>query len=99
MSCGVGHICGSDPTLLWLWHRPAAAALIQPLAWKLPYAAGPNKKKWKKKVKGVETKCIHGCQGGVWGGENRVTDIRCGVSFEGNEDGLEFSTGISCTTL
>ena len=26
--------------LLWLWHRPAAAALIQLLAWELPYAAG-----------------------------------------------------------
>ena len=32
--------------VLWLWHRPAAAALIQPLAWKLPYAApaSPPKK-------------------------------------------------------
>ena len=39
----------SDPALLWLWCRPAAAALIQPLAWDLPYAAGAalNKKaKW-----------------------------------------------------
>ena len=25
-SCGIGHRCGSDPILLWLWHRPAAAA-------------------------------------------------------------------------
>ena len=25
--------------LLWLWNRSAAAALIQPLAWELPYAA------------------------------------------------------------
>ena len=30
MSCGVGHRCGSDPELLWLWCRMAAAALIQP---------------------------------------------------------------------
>ena len=29
-----------DLVLLWLWHRPAAAVPIQPLAWKLPYAAG-----------------------------------------------------------
>ena len=28
-----------DPTLLWLGHRLATAALIQPLAWELPYAA------------------------------------------------------------
>ena len=40
MSCGVGSRCGSDLALLWLWSRPAAAALIPPLAWKLPYAAG-----------------------------------------------------------
>ena len=40
MSCGLGHTRGLDPTWLWLWCRPAAAAPIQPLAWKLPYAAG-----------------------------------------------------------
>ena len=28
VSCGIGHRCGSDLTLLWLWHRPAATALI-----------------------------------------------------------------------
>ena len=26
--------------MLWLWSRPAATALIQPLAWELPYAMG-----------------------------------------------------------
>ena len=36
----VGRRCGLDPTLLWLWHRPAPVALIQTLAWELPYAAG-----------------------------------------------------------
>ena len=40
MSCGVGHRCGSDPALLWLWRRPAVAALILPLAWEPPYAMG-----------------------------------------------------------
>ena len=39
LSCGVGHRCSSDPALLCLWHRPAAAAPIQPLPWELPYAA------------------------------------------------------------
>ena len=29
-----------DLPLLWLWRRPGAAALIQPLAWEIPYAAG-----------------------------------------------------------
>ena len=40
MSCGVGHRNSSDLALLWLWHRPAATALIQPLAWELPCAMG-----------------------------------------------------------
>ena len=37
-----------DPALLWLWHRLAAVALIQPLAWKLPHAAGATRKRKKK---------------------------------------------------
>ena len=40
MSRGVGHRCGSDPVLLWLWCRPAAVAPVQPLAWEPPYAWG-----------------------------------------------------------
>ena len=40
MSCGVGCRRGSDLILLWLWRRPAAAALITPLAWESPYGAG-----------------------------------------------------------
>ena len=40
VSCGVGHRRGSDSTLLWLWRRPAATALIGPLAWEPPYAEG-----------------------------------------------------------
>ena len=38
MSYGVGHRRSLDPALLWLWHRLVDAALIQPLAWELPYA-------------------------------------------------------------
>ena len=29
--------CSLDPVLPWLWHGPAAAALMQPLAWELTY--------------------------------------------------------------
>ena len=47
MSCGVGCRLCSDLALLW--HRPAAIALIRPLAWELPYAAGVALKKKKKK--------------------------------------------------
>ena len=48
MSCGVGHRCSSDPTLLWLWYRPAAVALIPLLAWELPYAGGATLKTQKR---------------------------------------------------
>ena len=40
VSYGVGHRHGSDLVLLWLWCRPAAVVLIQPLAWEPPYATG-----------------------------------------------------------
>ena len=40
VSCGVGRRRGSDPALLWLWLWLAAAALIRPLGWEPPYAAG-----------------------------------------------------------
>ena len=54
MSCGIGHRCGSDPALLWLWCRLAATAPLGPLAWEPPYASGvavkrQNKKQTKKK--------------------------------------------------
>ena len=48
MSCGVGQRCSLDLMLLWLQCRPAAAALIGPLAWEPPYAAGAVIKKKKK---------------------------------------------------
>ena len=57
MSCGVGRRCDLDPEWLWLWRRPVATALIGPLVWELPYAAGvalkrqnDNKIKKKKKI-------------------------------------------------
>ena len=40
MSRGVGCRQVLDPQLLWLWCRLVAVALIQPLAWELPYASG-----------------------------------------------------------
>ena len=50
MRCGVGHRQGSDLGLLWLWLwcRPAATALIQPLALEPPYAMGAALKRQKK---------------------------------------------------
>ena len=53
VSCGVGHRCSSDPTLLWLWYRPEAAATapIRPLAWEPPYALGAALENTKTKKK------------------------------------------------
>ena len=51
VSCGLGHRCSLDRVLLWLWHRPAATALIRPLAWEPPYAAGAAQEMAKKTKK------------------------------------------------
>ena len=58
MSCGVGHRCGSDLVLLWLWYRPAAVALIRPLAWEHPHATSMGLKRQKRKRKKKE-KVLH----------------------------------------
>ena len=47
----MGHRCGSDPMLLWLWHRLVALALIRPLAWESPHAAEAVQEIAKKKKK------------------------------------------------
>ena len=63
MCCGIGHRQCSDPALLWLCCRPAAAALIRPLGWGLPYAARAGlkrKKRIKKKInRGDETEASY----------------------------------------
>ena len=56
MNCTIGHRRGSDLALLWLWRRPAAAALIRPQAWESPYTMGthpPAAQKRAKKAAGV----------------------------------------------
>ena len=57
MSCGVGRRFGLDPALLWLWRRPAAVALIRPLAWEPSYAVDVALKRQKKnKQKNPQTR-------------------------------------------
>ena len=51
VSYSVGCRCGSDAVMLWMWCQLAATALIQPLAWELPYAVGMALKSKKKKKK------------------------------------------------
>ena len=51
MSCGVAHRRRLGPTLLWLWSRLAATALIRPLTWEPPYAAGAAQEEAKRQKK------------------------------------------------
>jgi len=53
-----------DPALLWLWCRPAATALIRPLAWEPPCAAGAALRRQKKKKEKKTTPDIIICLGG-----------------------------------
>ena len=49
VSFSTDHRCSLDLAMLWLWRRPAAA-LMQHVAWELPYAVGvPQKRKTKTK--------------------------------------------------
>ena len=66
MSCSVGRRRGSDPTLLWLQCRPAAVALIGPLAWEPPYAAGflPKKTKRRRRRRRSRSSGFHQCTAG-----------------------------------
>ena len=73
MSCGTGRGRGSDPMGVWRRGGGGAAALIQPLAWKLPYAEDAAQKK-KKKKKAYETWMIFGDLKGRW--ELRLTLCR-----------------------
>ena len=45
-----------DPTLLWLWCRPAAVAPTGPIAWKPPYVVGAALKRQKTKDKKINKK-------------------------------------------
>ena len=74
MSCGIG----SDLVLLWLWCRPADAALIRPLAWEPPYAMGAalkgqktKKKKKKDREEGKKEESKEGREGGKKVGRER----------------------------
>ena len=58
MSCGVDHGCGSDPVSLW--RRPAAAALIHPLAWEPPYATSAVLRRKKKRPRERCGRCAKG---------------------------------------
>ena len=49
----IGRRCRSDLALLWLWCKPAAAALIQPLEWELPYTTGLAIKRKKRKERKI----------------------------------------------
>ena len=60
MSHGIDHRHGLDPALLWLCCRPAATALLGPLAWEPPYAKGAALRKQtnKRTIPSEVDKCI-----------------------------------------
>ena len=72
MSCGVGHRCGLDPMLLWLWRRLEAAAPIQTLAWEPPYATRVVLKRPKKK------RILNVCEREIRIGSDSCTKLPCG---------------------
>jgi len=78
VSCGVGCRRGSDPTLLWLWHRLAATAPIRPLAWEPPCAAAAAqeiaKKNKNKKIKVTNPTSTHEDMGSIPGLAEGVKD-------------------------
>ena len=51
MSCNIGSRGSLGLAWLWLWCRLPAVALIQPLAWELPYAVGTHLKRQKQRNK------------------------------------------------
>ena len=58
-SChGVGHRCGLNLALLWLWCRLAETAPIRPLAWEPLYAVGVALKRQKDRKKKKERKVM-----------------------------------------
>ena len=62
----MGHRHGSDPVLLWLWHRPAAAAPIRSLAWEPPYASGAALEKTKKDKKSLHVSVVNATMEGTF---------------------------------
>ena len=66
VSCGVGLRCGSDPALLLLWCRPAAVALIRPLAWEPPYAMDSALKRQKMMGKKKKKEYMHLKKKNLW---------------------------------
>ena len=58
--------CSSDLTLLWLWCRLVATALIGPLAWELPHAVGAAlERKQKNKEKHIPDRAAVGIKLGM----------------------------------
>ena len=75
MNCVAGCRRGSDPALLWLWHRPSATALIQSLAWEVPYATGV---------------ALKGKKGGGGGRENKQSIFQKSFEMLPNYNGSAF---------
>ena len=79
LSCGVGHRRNTDSTLLWLWYRLAAAALIRPLAWEPLYGAGVALKKIKRPKK--KKKSVYNISPCLENNHNTTLKVQCVLMF------------------
>ena len=84
MSCGIVLRLGLDPKLMWLWYRSAAIALIQPLAWEPPYAAGLALKRQKEKKEKKKKRDPALPQDGVWDVAVAQSPSCCGCGKAGS---------------
>ena len=94
--------------LLWLWCRPAAAALIRPLVWELAYAAGVDiARKKKKRILtywtwtrlGERTSVTHWAGVGLYSGQSgRDVAILLAFGLVGHDVALE-ERGLSLVTV
>ena len=86
MSCGVGCGYSSHLALLWLWCRPAAAVLIQPIAWEFPYAAGAA----------LEKKIKKSWRGGRQGSRKQEPSGKDGIKLEGKQVAAGSGVELEC---
>ena len=84
MSYAVCRRCSLDPVFLWLWRRPAVTALVQPLAWKPPYAVSVtlNRQKTKDKKRQKKKKPKKQVGGLIKARPDRATQLQAAAPLD-----------------
>ena len=83
-----------DPSLLGLWHRPAAVAPIRPMAWEPPCAAGAALKSKKKSLTQLffSIRCLTVPRALIKNSDSRVLSQIYQISVFGDESAFLIST-------